>query len=165
MLIFDSGRYCCCHHPMLCFLHIQMRWEGVYPFSPCLLPHRCDDRGETLFHCVFLATWHNERGLPLLAMFASPVVFPSHRDATRGGFPLLCCVSFQTDTTRGGKPLCHVSFTYRGDRRGESPFLLRYGHDKKALLIVSFCFTTDATRVSPPHVVYIFILFSNYISI
>jgi hypothetical protein len=53
---------------LLCFLRIQTRWEGVYPFSSCLLPHRRDERGKT-----------------------SPVVFPSDTDVMRGGNPFPSC--------------------------------------------------------------------------
>ena len=114
--------------------------RGFTPSPLCFVPHRCDERGETLSRCVSFTYKRDERGFTPSHRVSfntdatrggkpSPVVFLSHTnamsgglltpsrrvsfntDATRGGKPSPVVFSLQLDTTRGGFPLlCCVSF-------------------------------------------------------
>ena len=124
--------------------------RGFIPSLLCFVPHRHDERGETLSCCVSFTYKHDERGFTPSCRVSfdtdamrggkpSPVVFLSYTNAMSGGFtyPFSSRLFRHRRDERGETLSCRVSFTYKCDEQGFTP---------------SRCvsFDTDATRGGKP---------------
>ncbi len=112
------------------FASTQTWREGETPSPLCFFPHKCDERGFPLLHCVSFHTDTMSRGFPLSVVFLftqtwrgggnpSSIVFWCIQTWREGDCPLSVVLSISM-RRGGGTSSCHVEHHFQWDEEGET---------------------------------------------